>query len=333
MALLTPAYRLTFGTRVIDTTSEPRASTLVDLTVALDLDAPADAATLVLGQVGRFRPARGDRAVVELGYLGETPALETVLTGTVTHVEPGLTTFRVSVAGAAEPLLGLFVNEMFEGKTAGAITRDLAGRARVTVGDVEDGITFPAYVVDARRSAAHHLRDLADLSGLDLWADPQGRLTMKMWLGGRTAHVLEHGRDLLEVEVLRAPPRAGRVEAWGESATGAQGADAWGWLTPDFAGSRGAAGEGRLLLVERPALRTRAAARTAAEAALAGVRRRAVRGRVLITGRTAVRLGDALRFTGMPDESLNRRWQVRSVTHCLTKAGGFTTEIGFRADD
>lgn len=333
MTLLTPAYRLTFGSRVIDTTNEPRASTLVDLTVALDLDAPADAATLVLGQVGTFRPTRGDETTIELGYLGETPEVETVLTGSVTHVEPGLTTFRVHVAGAADPLLGLHVNEHFEAKTAGAIVRDLAGRAGVAVGEVEDGTLFPAYVVDARRAAAHHLRDLAELSGLDLWADPQGRLTMRMWLGGRTTHVLEHGRDLLEAEVLATPLRAGRVEAWGESPTGAEGSDAWGWLTPDFQGSRGGAGEGTLRLLERPALRTRDAARTAADAALADAKRRAHRGRVRITGRAAVRLGDAIRLAEMPDPALNQRWQVRSVVHRLTKSGGFTTAIGFRADE
>jgi hypothetical protein len=46
-----------------------------------------------------------------------------------------------------------------------------------------------------------------------------------------------------------------------------------------------------------------------------------------------VRLGDALRLARMPDASLDRRWQVRSVTHRLTKTGGFTTAVGFRADE
>jgi phage protein D len=334
MTMLTPAYRLTLGSRVIDTTDEPRASTLVELTVSLALDAPADAATLVIAQVGSFRPAEGDRAVIGLGYAGEGERVETVLTGTVARVEPGLAVNRVSVAGAAGPLLSTFVDETFEGRTAGAIVRDLAGRAGVPVGEAEDGTEFPAWVVDGRRSAAHHARELARLSGLELWADPEGRLVMKAWAGGRTVHVLEHGRDLLAVEAHRAPARYGRVEAWGESPTGAEGSDAWGWLTPDFTASRGSAGSGgSLLLLEHAALRTRAAARTAADAAHAEVRRRALHGRLRITGRPTVRLGDAVRLSRMPDASLDRSWQVRSVTHRLTKAGGFTTEVGFRSDD
>jgi phage protein D len=333
MTMLTPAYRLLLGTHLVDTTREPRASTLVDMTVSLDLDAPVDAATLVLGQVGSFRPTRGDAAAIGVGYADRGETVDTVMTGTVDRVEPGLATNRVTIIGAAAPLLSTFVDETFEGRTAGAIAKELAARAGVPVSEAEDGISFPAYVVDGRRSAAHHLRDLAELSGMDAWAEPDGRLVMRAWNGGRTAHVLRHGRDLLEVEVRRAPPRAGRVEAWGESPTGSQGSGAWGWLTPDFRGSRGSAGTGSLLLLERPALRTRAAARTAAEAALFTVRNRALAGRLKIMGRATVRLGDALRLESMPDESLNRRWQVRSVTHRLTKAGGFTTEIGFRADD
>jgi hypothetical protein len=44
-----------------------------------------------------------------------------------------------------------------------------------------------------------------------------------------------------------------------------------------------------------------------------------------------VKLGDAIRLRGVPDESLNANFQVRSVTHRITKAGGFTTTVGFRA--
>jgi phage protein D len=334
MTMLTPAYRLTFGSSTIDTTDEPRASTVVDLTVSLDLDAPADAATLVLGQVGTFRPAEGDEAVVGLGYAGEGESVETVLTGAVSRVEPGLVTNRVSITGAMGPLLTTFVDETFEERSAGAILRDLAERAGVQVAEAENGIDFPAYVIDGRRSAAHHARELASLSGLDLWADPEGRLVMKRWAGGRTVHVLEYGRDLLAVEAHRAPPRYGRAEAWGESPTGAEGSDAWGWLTPDFRSSRGTAGSGgSLLLLEHAALRTRDAARTAAEAALAESRRRAFHGRLRIVGRPGVRLGDAVRLSRMPDSSLDRSWQVRSVTHRITKAGGFTTEVAFRSDD
>src|SRR4029077_10634427 len=92
--MLTPAYKLTFSQKaggaggvlgaatsvasavgagggsgkVIDTTDEPKASTITDLTVTLDLDTPADCFPPVMGNVGRFKPNREEEAKIELGY-------------------------------------------------------------------------------------------------------------------------------------------------------------------------------------------------------------------------------------------------------------------------
>lgn len=327
--MLTPAYKLKIGSKLVDTTDEPRASTVVALRVDLDLDTPADGFTFVLGNVGTFRPAREDEVTIELGYAGEDLVL--VMTGLVDSAEPSLTTLRLMGYGGAAPLLRSYLDQTFESKTAGEIVRDLADRAKVEIARAEDGIRFPAYVIDGRRSFWQHLRDLADLSGFDLYLDPENKLVFERFSGGRTAHVLEYGKHILELEVLRTLARAGRVEAWGESPTASQGDDAWAWLTTDFQGSRGEAGEGSLLLLERPALRTRQAAHTAAQAAFTEIRRRTVRGRLVILGRPQVRLGDSIRLKGLADEPLNTFFQVRRIIHRITKAAGFTTEIGFRA--
>jgi len=332
--MLTPAYKLTLGHKVVDTTHEPRASTVVELTVTLDLDTPADGFTLVLGNVGSigsFRPAKDDAAVIELGYADDQGGLTKVMTGTVAVVEPNLTTTRIVGTSGAAPLLRTFVEQTYESKTAGAIVRDLADKAGAPVATAEDGIRFPAYVIDGRRSACRHMLDLAGLCGHDLYCDSDGKLVFARFLAGKTVHVYEHAKHIVELDALRTPPRAGRVEAWGESPTDRQGDESWGWLTTDFRGSRGEAGQGSLLLLERPALRTRAAARSAAQAALTDLQRRTLRGRLVGTGRPAVKLGDAIRLAGVPDDSLNANYQVRSVTHRITKAGGFTTTVGFRA--
>lgn len=329
--MLTPAYRLKLGSKLVDTTDEPRASTVVDLRVVLDLDTPADGFTFVLGNVGTFRPAREDEVTVELGYAGDEAGLFLVMTGVIDSVEPNLTTLRVVGYSGAAPLLRGYLDQTYESKTAGDIVRDLADRAGVEIARAEDGIQFPAYVIDSRRSFWQHLRDLGDLSGFDLYLDQEGKLVFERFAGGRTAHVLEYGKHILELEVLRTPAVAGRVEAWGESPAGSRGGESWAWLTTDFEGSRGEAGDGALLLLERPALRTRVAAHTAAQAALLEIQRRTVRGRLVILGRPQVRLGDAIRLKGLADDSLNAFFQVRRVVHRITKAAGFTTEIGFRA--
>lgn len=329
--MLKPAYKLTFGENIVDTTDEPKASTVVDLKVAVDMDTPADSFTLVLGQVDGVKPVRDDEAKIELGY-SDNGGLTQVMAGTVITVEPGLTTNRVMGHSAAQALLRTFVDKTYESKTAGRIVKDLAGQVGVDVATAEDGINFPAYVVDGRRSVYDHLRDLADLSGFDLYVNADGELVFEKFTSGKTVHVFEYAQHIVALEVLQTPPRAGLVEAWGESPGSSQGEESWAWLTKDFGGFKGAAGSGEAkLLLERPALRTGAAAGTAAAAALTEIQRRTVRGWLLTVGRPEVKLGDAIRLRGVPEEALNETFQVRGVTHRITKREGFTTTIEFRS--
>jgi hypothetical protein len=176
------------------------------------------------------------------------------------------------------------------------------------------------------------MRELADLCGFDLYLNADGELVFEKFVGGKAVHVFEYARHILALDMKQGAPRAGKVEAWGESPTGSQGEDAWAWLTKDFSGSKGTAGaDDPLLLLERPALRTADAARIAADAAWTAIRRRTLRGSLLTLGRPEVKLGDAIQLRGMADGTLNANFQVRSVTHRITKLDGFTTTIGFRA--
>lgn len=335
-ALLTPAYRLTVADRVVDTTDEPRASTVVELTVELSMETPADRFVLELAQVGSFQPEMGDDAVIELGYAPDedeatSEELVRVMTGEVVEREPGLVTERVIGFSAAHALLRTFVDQTYEEKTAGQIVRDLAERAGVDTATVEDGETFPAYVVDGRRSAWHHARELADLQGFDLYVDAEGALVFQRFAGGAVSHVFEHAKHILFLDRRSVPERAATVRAVGESPGASRGDESWAWLTKDFSRWQGEEGSGEpLLLVERSALRTSRTAALAAIAARTELRRRAVTGRLLALGRPQVKLGDSIRIAGVPEEGVDDTCQVRRVTHRLHKGRGFTTEIGFR---
>jgi phage protein D len=328
--MLKPAYKLTIGNKVVDTTDEPKASTVVDLNVVLDIDTPADSFTLLFGNVGSFKPARDDETKIELGY-ADNGGFTRVMTGKVVEVEPNLTTTRVVGYSGADALLRTFVEQTFESKTAGAIVSELADKAKLKVATAEAGITFPAYVIDGRRSVYLHMQDLAELCGFDLYIDSDGKLVFQKFINGKTVHLFEYKKHILALDVQRTPPLAGSVEAFGESPAGSRGEDAWAWVATDFSGSKGSAGSGAVLLRERAALRTKEAARTAANAALTNIQRRTLRGHVVTIGRPEVKLGDAIRLRGMTDDSLNTFFQVRGVRHRITKVGGFTTTVGFRA--
>jgi phage protein D len=328
---LKPAYRLTIGGKVVDTTDEPRASTVVDLTVRLDLDTPADSFTLALAEVNGLQPKRDDDAKIELGY-ADNGGLTQVMAGTILAVEPGLTITRIVGQSAATALLRMFVDQTYESKTAGQIVRDLADQAGVDVTTAEDGITFPAYVVHSRRAVFHHMADLAELCGFDLYLASDDKLLFEKFTAGKVIHVFDYAKQIVQLEVQQVPARVGRVEAWGESPGGGRGEEAWAWLTKDFSGSKGTAGQGEpLLRLERPALRTADASRTAATAALSAITRKSLRGRLETPGRPQVKLGDAIRLRDVPEADLNTTFQVRNVTHRITKTGGFTTTISFRS--
>jgi hypothetical protein len=358
-----PAYKIIVARKFIDTTDEPKASTVTDLTVKLDLEAFADSATIVLGNVGGLQPERQDEVKVSLGY-DEDDELTQVIVGSVVTVEPKITTKRVIAHSAAAILLQTFVDQTYESKNAGQIVRDLVEKAKsgrssstdalpiggsvgaaansaiagltnqtpLEVETADDGIQFPAYVIDSDRSVYHHMHDLAQLCGFDLYINSNGKLVFEKFVSGKIVHVYEYAKHIIELEVQRLPPRAEQVEAWGESPAGRGGAESWAWLTNDFTNARGSAGSGDpKLLLERPALRTRAAARTAAEAAFTDIQRRTLQGTLLVLGDAKVKLGDAIRLANLPDESLSQIYQVRGVTHRMTKLGGFTTTIHFRS--
>jgi phage protein D len=48
-------------------------------------------------------------------------------------------------------------------------------------------------------------------------------------------------------------------------------------------------------------------------------------------GNPAIKLGDAIELKSLEDTNLNKTYQVRAVTHRITKREGFTTEVGFCA--
>jgi len=327
--LLKPAYKLTIGDKIVDTTDEPQASTVVALVVDLDLAAPADSFTLTLGQVGGFQPRRDDDAKIELGFEDE---LTQVMAGKVVTADNGLTIRRVIGHGAARLLLAATATETFLSLTAGQIVERLAERAAVPVERAEPGITFPAYVIDGRRNLYRHLHDLADLCGFDLYINSAGKLVFAPFRSGNAIHIFEFGKQIIELEMEQRPPLAGQVQVFGESAGGGQGDNAWAWLTKDFSGLKGTGGDAQpVLLLEQAVARTGEAAQAVAEAAFTRLTRQRLRGTLLSTGQPKVKLGDAIELRGLPDTAANGTFQVRRVRHTIDKTRGFTTRIGFRS--
>ncbi len=329
--MIKPAYKLTIGGQLVDTTDEPQASTVVDLKVQLDMNVATDIFKLKLGNVGHLKPGREDDAKIELGYADAEGGLEQVIAGQVDIVNQGSLEDLITGNSAAAILLNSFTDKTFENKTAGDIVQALASDASVDVDNAEPGIIFPAYVIDSQKSFYHHMKDLAELCGFDAYFNSDNKIVFKKFLSGNIIHIFEHTKHILNLKVETTAPLAGKVEAWGESGT-KNGSESWAWLSKDFDALKGSAGTGSpTLLLQESVLRTGQAAATAAEALDTKIKRDQVMGTLLSMGRPQVRLGDAIRLKDLPESELNQIFQVRAVTHRINKTIGFTTEIKFRS--
>ena len=273
--------------------------------------------------------ALDDAGTASLGYADDSPVL--TFTGKVAGVRRGLGGLtRITATSGGAALARLRVNQSYEDQTAGDVVRDLAGRAEVTTATVEDGVDLPFYVVDDRRSAWAHVATLARRSGFLAYVTPAGELFFGPYEAGDPVQTFTYGEDVLQLAAREESPEVGKVTTWGEGAAGSQGKDAWSWLVKDPAAVQGSAGgTGPERWVHDPALRSGAAARTAAQGIAEAAGRLAVTGTLLVPGAPAVTAGSTIEIAGAPQEALIGRFLVRWLRHRLDKQGGFTTRIAF----
>ncbi len=325
--MLRPTYELIVGATTIDSANDI-AAPVISIRAELAIDVPTSKLLITLASVDGLTVAEGDPISAALGYAANGP--HPVLEGTVDLVGLGITTHRVTGLSPMTALLDLRLHQTYEKQTAADIVSDLAGQAGLTVGQAEDGINFPAYVVDDSKNGYEHARILAEKCGFDLYLDVDNQLTFKSFEKTSADHVFEYGVDVLALEVKRQEQAYGRVEVWGESPSSSQGEDAASWLTKTPRDFMGQAGSGDpLLLIKDRSIRTKAAAETYAQARLRRIERQAVTGTVTVVGAPQVKLGDAIEIRSMPEADANGTYQVRRVHHHLSKTAGFITEIGW----
>jgi hypothetical protein len=296
----------------------------------------------------------GDPADLALGDGGAESA---VFTGSVAALRPSVDGVAVHALGTFGALLNLRAAATYEGETAGAVLRDLAGRAGLDTGTVDDGPVLPRFAVDARLSAYAHAKDLADRLGFELYADVRGELCCHALggaagldaggglLGAATGAVASalgsggeryrFGAHLLAVAVARSPVAWGTVTVGGESPMSGQGDRTAHWLTTDDSDYRGSAGSGdpRVTVLD-PAARTKDLADRFAAGHLAVARRTAHEVRVQVLGRPGVELGDPAGTADVPDALADGDGYVRALRHRLDPDHGFVTDlrIGLGAD-
>jgi phage protein D len=271
--------------------------------------------------------AVGDAATASLGY--EDARLVEVFTGTVDHVRRRLDGTKAlgAVSSAGGALARLRVNQSYERQSAGKVVRDLADRAGIDVGTVEDGVDLAFFVVDDRRNAYVHIAELARRSGYLAFTDPAGRLSFAPPAAGRPIATFRYAVDVMALEVEDARPELGEITTWGEGAAGSEGREAWAWLVKELGPVTARAGSGSPVRgIPDPALRSAAAAAAAASAMARAVAARRRAGRLVVVGTPEVAVGSTIEIADAP-AGLDGRYLARRVRHRLDRRTGFTSEL------
>ncbi|HND31820.1 MAG TPA: hypothetical protein PLA94_17580 [Myxococcota bacterium] len=226
----TIGFEATIGDLVASTDGADANIALRSLRTSLGMG-QMGAAVLELGPFGVRAPSAGDPVRVSLD-VGEGSTL--VFTGEVGIVQASTLGLRIVADTPLARLARMDVEAAFEGQNLAAIAADLLDRAGLEKGKIAEGPVFGSYILRRGPRAWRHLLNLAELCGLDLWCDPEGKVQLQAPADVQGDRIFSWGVDLLELELRRGPLYPDGVVAWGEGAASSKGQDRAHWLPVDL---------------------------------------------------------------------------------------------------
>lgn len=309
------------------------------------------------GAGGRCRLHLGDPSWVEVALedavhveLDAGDGAQTVFTGSVEQIDRRADALWIAAGDELAKLARAEVEAAYEEVSAGFIIKDLIDQAGAEAGEVEDGPTFPSYVVHRGPRALRHIQRLAELIGAELGSDAEGKVHVRRPQPPASAdHRLVWGEDLLCVELQASPATTDSYVVWGEGAAGSSGSDRGHWLPTDLSGVTGDAqivpgatpgatgsvspGSGPLArTVIDGAVRSAETASELAQARAQLVALRPVLGQVLCLGRPDIQPGQWIELSGLPSAStpaLPLTLRARRVNHQFAAGRGLLTRLEF----
>jgi prophage tail gpP-like protein len=319
--MLRPAFKLQLGS---ETYESVKLSPVTAIRVSLDMDIPSDSFEIrIAQQSGNQEISHGDAASISLGYGDQ---LTDIFKGEVDQVEPGVSGLTVTGLNFVSRLCALRVCQTYENQSSGDIVKDLASRGRVTTEDIANGLRFPSYTIDDNMNAYEHIRELAQKCGFDVYATNQNKLVFKKYSRSEP-HVIEYGKNIIQIDVLKEKPLISSVVVQGESPSSFKGASTYHWFSKRRV--EAVSGNGSPYLVQDPTVRDKDTAEKVAQARLSALSRN-ISGLLKVVGMPEVALGHTIELRGAHDEDANGESQVRNVEHLLSKNSGFVSLIGWR---
>ena len=314
-----PAYKIKIGSETFDSST---SQDIISLSVDSDLNVPSSSFKILVKPGTKSSAIKnGDAVVIEMGFEG---SLKKVLTGTVGTIESKISGVMVGGLSIASILTSTRINQVYEQQTVGAIVKDIIGSAGISDKEVEDGLSFPVYVVDDTKNVYTHMRELALKCGFDLFLTGDGRLVFKKY-ARQTPKPFKYGRDIIEAKVYEPTPFASSVRVCGESPSSFKGADTAHVKSKKVV--EGVAGNGNTtILIEDPTIRDKDTAQKVATAWLETFMT-PLTGTLKVLGSSHVEPGDTIEIKEMPDDRMNGEFEVTAVNHIFNKNEGFVSII------
>lgn len=317
------AYKITIGSSIY---SNDKSTRLLGLRVNKSLQIPVNSCQLMLSTDKSISVQPEDALKVEIGYKNE---ITQVFTGKVQQVNWGLETVELVAESSWISLVTAKLNLLYEKPTAADIVKDVAQRLKLKVNKAESGLKFPIYILADSTSAYGNLKDLARMSGFDLYANEKDELIFAKYSPQNT-HEFQYGKDILAVEITAGKTAISGVEVYGESPASQQGEKTYSWFAKAVVkGNDGESGVMTRRQFEPSAKTEDLASKMAAAFWIAQLPKK--QGWAKVMGNAKVKLGDGVKLTALPQSAGNGSFKVTGITHVLNRRQGFWTKIDWEA--
>lgn len=260
--------------------------------------------------------------------LGESDDLNEAFSGTIDKVDKMMEIQKLIIYGNNDikKLIKLRVNETYENQSSGEVVKDLAQKANVSVGEIEDGINFPIYFVDGVRNVYEHIKILSERNGFDFYVDENNKLHFKEYTK-KKVHKFNYGENIIKNKIYKKNLKYGGVVVYGESPSSFCGYDTSSWITKREVKGSYQNEEGGFIISD-PSIKDKEAAENAAKAKF-NLLSRNIYGNLTVIGSPAVRIYDGIEIGEMENPEMNGEFVVSSIEHIIDKKEGFITNIEY----
>lgn len=253
-----------------------------------------------------------------------------VITTEVQSIESSLGQTTITGSTGKRKIAAARINQVYENQSLDQIVKDLASQAGITAGDIAAGSSYSYLVAHESRSLLKQIVELAIRDGLDVYFDPDNKLTLKKFEKTSADHTLYYGIDILDLRMTNTQPPGDHIMIYGESPSSNQGSTTWHWLAKDLSSFRAELGQGvRTFAIADGVLRTKDAADSLATSKFGALKDQAARGKLKVMGNPQMKLGDAIEIKSAPKPELNGLFKITAVRHVLDKRNGYLTWVDF----